>query len=221
MVAAWYAEWVTRHATLFGMGSDADVKTLLSWEDVFTAAEYTVAELKAATDWLAANPAAFGSVEARYAGKAAAHLEAIQARIRETRAVVYRAESVTETDYGRCVLCGGTGRVIVPHVRGVKAGQWVPIAAARGGASYYTMAVLCSCVRGEWVRSRNAQHVAEKLDPKGLSVLTLARYEQMNPNWQVQMEQRKREQLAAAALRPASPEFAAVVDRLRKQYGLA
>jgi hypothetical protein len=95
----------------------------------------------------------------------------------------------------------------------------VPIDAARGGASYYTMAVLCRCALGQWVFEHNQEHLRERVP--GKRVLTLGEYERRNPRWRVQLEQRRRERRERAALgRPPSPEMAAVVARLRAWYGL-
>ena len=207
----WFGEWVKHHATVFGLHAEADVMTLLSWEPLFVAAGYTSGDLHAATDWLAVNAPPKFRTE---------HLGAIQSRIRDTRAVAYRAEmNAGGEDRGTCTLCGGTGRVVVPHVAGVRDGQWVPIDAARGGASYYTMAVLCRCALGAWVLAHNEEHLRERVPGKRL--VTLGEYEQRNPRWRVQREQRRREQRERAALgRPPAPDLAAVVARLRAWYGL-
>ena len=86
----------------------------------------------------------------------------------------------------------------------------MPVNTARAGAALYTQAVLCSCPLGAWV----AAHSGERRP------MRLEEYRSINPRWDVQLAQRAREQKALADLEPASPKWAATVERLRGYVGI-
>lgn len=193
----WYDAWAARHARAFGMAQEADLATILSWEASFMAAGYTADELADATDYILAHTeAAFAESDLKFFGKLVAHLGAIRRRITDRRAVVYRREAdAHEHDRGTCTLCGGAGRVVVPHPSAVRDGDWVPVKVARAAPSWYTLAVFCRCPLGRWVMDRLAKSV-----PEGKRFLTLDEYERRNPRWRVQLAARDRSLLADAAL---------------------
>ena len=205
---SWFEAWAENYATVFGLRDAGDLAGLLAWEPVLAA---TAVELRDATAWLVANPRALGTSEGRYAGKLALHLAALQARLRDCRAVRYQrtVDARERDDRGTCTLCGGSGRVVVPHRAGVQGDNWVPLTVARGGPSYYTEAVLCSCALGNWFGSRME---AEKRPGP------FVEYEAINPAWRVQMAARLVQQAAAAALTEPLPSLRAVVGRLADQY---
>lgn len=184
-----YLAWSAKYAALVGWRSD-DVemsKRFLAWSDYFQAAGYTVAMLEMATPLvLAMTPAP------QFAKQ---HLDALRAQIENIRAVEYRREvALQEEDpRGRCVTCSNTGRVIVPHHMGVRSGEWVPMKVARGGASFYTEAVLCPCPLGRWFGEHS--RLARPGQPEQ-QMMTLATYEQVNPDWREHLEQRTQTLLA-------------------------
>ena len=206
MATDWYARWAKLYAEVFGLRDEGDLRALLAWEDALSASE---GDLYASSDWLAANPAAFGTTDARFAGRLAMHLGALRVALREQRAIAYRRELSEIDRHGTCTRCGNTGRVVVAHVSGVRGGEWVPLKVARGGAHYYTMAVWCPCRLGRWLEGNH--------DQKHGAMLHLEQYERANPQWEEQVERRRREQAALAALSPPSPEWAALMNRLVEQ----
>ena len=197
MEAADYAKWTNYHATVFAVRKREDLETLQSWRRVFNAARYTYIELCEATDWLAANdPPRFLQD----------HLRALHDCIGRGRAVDYRRADVEPDTNGTCTDCGGTGRVVVPHPRGISNGEWVAIKVARGGQSFYTAAVLCSCKLGRWYGQRG--------NPD-MPMMTLEEYEKINPNWVEQREARWRLQVTEASLEgPLDARLQAAIDRL-------
>lgn len=217
----WYAEWVSRHVEVFGL-SEQDTGAMLAWRKTLVARGCTVNELHDATEYLLMNP---DQIENIFAGKMAAHLTAIQRRIRVVRAVEYRREVESNRELGTCVKCAGSGRVIVPHLRSVVNGEWRPLKVARASASHCTMAVVCSCRLGVWFGQR-----ASAIDESGETrpMMALDRYERQNPDWEKQLAEHALRQVQIA--RSREPEAArdrtthlrmdSTFDRLRKQYGL-
>jgi hypothetical protein len=213
-MADWYDTWVTRHATTFGLVNAQDMATMASWRPSFEAAEYTGAELNHATDSILLCPDLLGG----YAGKMTSHLQAIRRAVTDHRSVRFESAWEQTEDRGTCVDCGGSGRVIVPHIAGVKDGAWLPMKKARANASYYTMAVICSCIRGRLMIER-LQKTSERLRDKRQCFLTLAHYATRNPNWRTQMEWREKEFSERAKLNPEEidRELRAALDRLIEQ----
>lgn len=205
---SWFDDWATRHATIFGLDAER-MKTVLSWEPLFMAAGYTMAELNGTTDWLAMNaPPKFWPE----------HLPAITGRIRDLRAVEYRTEVDPLADRGTCTTCGGTGRVVVPHVAGIVEGRWVPIAAVAGRPQRYTMAVWCRCALGKWVEARSGRAL-ENMATREMRPMGLDEYEGTNPRWRVQMADHERELQERSKLAgPMSREWTELVERLRRRY---
>ena len=193
-----FKAWCKQHAALFGA---VEAVSFLAWRRVFEAAGYTAAELAEASDWLALNRLPRWPNE---------HLAGITVRIKDRRAVEYRREVQVSDDgeLGTCTLCGGSGRVIVPHRLGVRNASWVAIRLTRGLASHYTEAVLCRCALGRWVGSRI---FSEEQRPS-----TLADYEKINPHWPEQMRARQKEMLAAVDA-AGVPESAEEVQRMLVQ----
>ena len=167
---------------------------LVSWQEIATHAHWTEEELHEATTWLAANN------PPRYKGE---HLASITARIRERRAVECRRHDAGD-DRGTCATCSGSGLVSVPDPRSIVNGEWRPIRTAASRSSYTTAAVLCHCPIGRIVGSRRQEKY---------QTMTIARYEEINPNWRDQLRARQREQQARANLRP-DPEWEATMERL-------
>ena len=189
--------WADNHAATFGMTPEKHAETFVAWRKVFEAAKYTAAELAEATTFLAANN------PPRWAPE---HLAGINARIRDRRAVEYRKKTdVQERDRGVCTLCSGTGYVVVPHLQGVRDGNWVPVRATRSLPSYYTVAVLCRCQLGLWVGGR--------MSPDKLP-MSIDRYERQNPRWRDQLMARHREMSASVEAAGVSVAANEVFDKL-------
>lgn len=202
-----------RHALLFGITDKTDMRTLASWESLFIAAGYLPAELDEASRHLAGNLAEILAGEGRYLGKMPAHLAAIQQRIRQRRAVTYsRQVEEFREDRGTCTICQGGGTVPgLPHLGGIRDGQWVPMNVARGGPAYYTQAVTCSCPLGRWFNQHR---------PPDRALMSLEEYQAKNPRWQLQLWQRQRELLAQAALTPADTTWQELMARLAEGWGV-
>ena len=209
MASDWYARWAAVYAEVFGLNDEADLRTLLAWEEALGAGE---SELFAAGEWLTANPGAFGRTEARFAGRLAMHLGALQYALREGKAIAYRRELASVQEQGTCVLCSGSGRLIVPHLSGVRDGAWVPMKVARGGATYYTMAVWCACRLGRWLEGQQ--------NAKWGTMLNIDQYARKNPGWESQSARRADARRSLDALGKPSPAWDDLVVRLMKQYGV-
>src|SRR5262245_57478261 len=189
MSADWYDVWAERHATVFRLNAGTDVSMFNAWRELFLAAGYTPEELHAATAWLATHaPPRFP----------ADHLKALVERINAARAVDYAPGP--EEERGTCATCNGSGFVVVPHPAGIRRGEWDPV---RAGCrpTYYTGSVLCRCGLGRWIGSRQGPHNSESKPRPAL--LTLDRYEQLNPHWREHMAEKQRELAARAKLGPA------------------
>ena len=201
-----FSEWVSHHATVFGLTAESDTRTLSAWLPVFSTGGHTVEDLFAVTDYLAAHPEALNREE-RFSGKLACHLAAILDRLKEIRAIVYQKDvKAHEHERGTCTLCSGSGYVIVPHPKAVHDGQWVPVKTARAGPSWYTAAVLCTCALGRWV----GEHVKEEKRPMSLEYYTQA----INPYWREHMAQRQASHLARAQLQEPDENLQKTFNRI-------
>lgn len=196
--------WIERHTRVFGLVPEFGLRTMSLWFNLFTAASYTVAELNEATDWLALN-----APPAKYEH----HLWAIQSRIRGARAVDFSKEAERH-EWGECTQCEGSGMVTVPHPKGLRDGLWVQIRTTRSGASFYTLAVYCTCALGNWKHGK-AGH--ERLGDRRLRCLTLGEYERLNPDWRSQVEGRRRERVYESKLSHVPGPLDDVLARIQKQ----
>ena len=191
-----YAQWAAYHCEVFGLG-DRDLKTLLSWRELFLTAGYQAGELRAATDAIALDP---GSLGGMYQSKMTAHLTAIQSRIRNGRAIVLERSKPSERERGTCTKCGGCGYVTVPHPASIRDGEWKPMLVARANATYYTAAVVCSCALGRWLVD-NGKTKRRRTTGTDDRILRLEDYERINPDWQEQLAaHRKMQRLRANAV---------------------
>lgn len=190
----WYAAWVVRYAETFGISEERDVKTLLSWHAALGATEL---ELNTALDTLARQPDRLTQSGGRYlaGGRMLAHLHALHAAVRDFRAIDARPGAVVKDDgMGTCDRCLSTGWVVVPHLKCVKDGEWVP-AMVGGKPVTYTVAVVCNCALGRWVRDRQTG------DHRSLGIEA---YQHQNPDWRRQLRDREAQQLAMAAAEEAA-----------------
>lgn len=196
-----YQEWAQHHCSVFGLLSPAEVRMVGSWQEVFDARNCTAEELRAATNYLAghAPPAAHNGE---------AHLRALNARIAAVRRSI---DNEREKDDERpvCTRCGNTGRVIVPHVKCVQAGEWV------AKPFRYTMAVACTCIAG---MDGNRVRFTVTEDGKTFRLPTIVEYELKNPNWRSQVRQQER--VAKAMARAVTdPQVFSSVGEVKQAIG--
>jgi hypothetical protein len=213
-----WLKWVNHHSTLFAMRGDDDLRQLHAYRKVIEAAGWTYMELCDASEWLALHAPPHFRCD---------HLSVLRERIVETRALPIGGDPELIADpLGTCTTCGGSGRVIVPHPRGVADGYWLPLKAARAAAAYYTAAVLCHCPLGQHIGKQMDAAIADAiLDKKRrvpLRMMDLADYERINPDWRKHMEMQWNQHVAEAALQgPLSHDLQTVLDRLAKQVPAA
>ena len=192
-----FDKWADYHATVFGLGESGHAMTL-SWRNLANKIGWTIPELIEATEWIAVNhPPKFPSE----------HLDAVTNRIRRQRLVfVPRSDNPTIPSYPDCTDCNNTGRVIVPHIRRVRDGQWL---------TGDEMAVLCECKLGVWFFNRQGD---------GHAWITLSEYEAVNPSWAEQMKKRQEENAERHRLDIAEgrhkpdPAFQEVIQRILSRY---
>ncbi len=155
-----YTTWAERHAAAFGLRSDPDAESLLTWVDLFRRSGITPAELNAATDWLALHDPPKWASE---------HLAALRDTIDRQRRQRLDRTPDAAPDLGECVLCRGGGMVSVPSLKAMQLGQWG------------TQAVLCRCPLGKWTGDRQGGTAAN--GERRPRLLTLDDYELLCPNW--------------------------------------
>jgi hypothetical protein len=206
-------KWIIAHTTAFGM-SKRQTDMVKAWRAAFIADRYTPEELASATQALLVLPDLHPNNHPPY----------IASHIRNLRAVAYQRSQDTAPDLGRCVKCNGTGRVIVPLIRPGNDGTWKPLKVARAGATYYTQAVLCDCIKG--------LAMAGNQDDRRPRMMTLEQYQAINPNWESQLEDRHHALKQRAESAPPSPTrsdrdsaqfmegWNHTIDRLLQQAGI-
>jgi hypothetical protein len=139
------------------------------------------------------------------------HLASLKARVMAGRARERPrdVDPLTGEEQAACVRCGGAGRLIVPDLRAVQAGEWRPRPTAVSVA-WDTCAVRCTCERG-----RLRHYGTVTLAGVAHDLMTLDGYEHANPGWQRQLETRRREERALAELdTPAAGRLAEVMQAL-------
>lgn len=153
--------WVDRHAPIFMMNSDADLRTFAAWFNLFVSCGYTLADLNAATDAmaLAPPPDKWGQLEAihRYARRAATG----------RRQVEKQNATAPSVD---CLLCRGTGYAMIPHPNYIDANDPLGFTALSRA--------LCWCERGRWTESDETRKAGDKP-----ICITLRELETKVPNW--------------------------------------
>ncbi len=189
-----FSTWAKRHCTVFAFDKEKSA-SVISWEGLFAAANYTPDELNEATDWIALNAPGLKPWE---------HLAAIQDRIKRCRSVA----NEVKVDNWKCDDCQGTGRIVVPQLEGVRGEEWLPRDVG-AGPQYYTCAVRCHCERGKQDFSTLPRG---KKESEGM--MTFATYNTANPSWRRQIADREHEQREATALVPASDSWTKLIDRM-------
>ncbi len=155
MIEEWKA-WAQHHIRLFGLQAiKGATDTLMEWADLFARLEYTPAEMREASEFIALDPPRYYTEQ----------LGALQARVRDQRIRAIAHRNTTHWDRGTCEMCGNTGRVIVP-------GEGLPTPRDNIMPAGAMLAVLCRCAIGESMKST-----------KGKPQLTLVAYEARYPNW--------------------------------------
>jgi len=208
-----YAVWVARHCRVFGFGQE-EMKTVLAWKERFMAAGYTADDLTGATDYLITHPECL-NIDLRYQGKMTVHLSAIQARIHDARAVVNQRAFPGE-DRGQCTRCQGGGLVIVPHLGGIVDGEWERQKIARGGPSYYRMAVVCNCALGNWM-AKEGKTEHRRRDGTVIRMMALNDYARVNPRWEIQMAGRLARQSELAAIEYRERQRGVKEEKIRER----
>lgn len=204
----WYAAWAEHHCTVFGMTTEADLKTVLSWEPILCVAG-DQESLADATEWLATNLSVLN--EYRFIGRLPGHLASVQRALREVMAVTPPA-SLDDEKFGVCAICNSTGRVLVPRLESVRNGEWRPIASRVGRPTYQSYLVACSCKLGTW-------WAGNRTPITGKSYLTLDDYTARNPRWRIQVERRAEEARQQSKL--AGPvEWQKAVDSLVAKFSI-
>lgn len=194
-----YKSWMSDFASWFGMTSDHDLATILRWKPL-------VSQFRA--EWVSeATKSLLESNETLWKGRL---LNGLLVRLKRIRA---RAESIDkDVAFGesyQCELCGGSGRVIVPHLRCVSGKQWKGLALTRSGTEvHYRMAVACRCNLGQYFATSS-------------EIMTISQYEEHNPYWDIQIAERNAElQLIASLSRDYSQSptaFDLIIDRIQRR----
>lgn len=217
MTATEFEAWARNHCQVFGLSSD-ESKTVLSWEPYFVAAGFHHHDLEDTTAAFAKAPSEMVRLagQAKFLGKCAVHLAAIEAFLREqTARTNERASEDFEAKHGACGVCRSTGFAIVPHLRGITAGRWVGARIGSLAPHFYTCAVLCSCALGRWKAGRQGgKHKGED----GPRSMTLEAYEIHNPGWREQMDSRAEAALEKQKL--CNPSFEADIAAALKRFKL-
>lgn len=203
MNAQEWSEWVRFHASMFSFTTETDREMFAAWRVAFTAAGFTLAELRDATMFLAKNPPRW-RVE---------HLAQIQARIAQER--IRAAKAMEEANSGSrdfamaCDLCGNSGFVPVPHPKTIVGGEWIH--------PYALVAAYCSCVHGKRIFNSHGE--------RQVRGIPIENYELINPHWRQLVAQKVASDHARAKAKAASQavdfKFGAVlqsvIDSAKKQ----
>jgi hypothetical protein len=194
-----FVDWADDYCRVFGLGSDAEMRSVLALERVFELAGFTAAELKAATEWLSVHSPKLPLTDHRVAIRDCV----LQLRAKRNQQLIDQAERSGQT----CSLCGGSGFVTVPHLRSLTDGVW------DGGGTFgrrYTQAVSCTCGIGE--RKRESTTTELKDGRKPPTILGLSNYERTNPHWADQLRIKAAEDIAAAR----ADQMAAAADKVAR-----
>jgi hypothetical protein len=125
--------------------------------------------LNKATDWLALN------AHLRFRSD---HLAALQQRMRQRRREgTYQPQPEEIDDRGKCVLCLGTGRVIVPNPKALHKGEWG------------TCAVLCNCALGRWWEAQQRCWLEQRKKDNIPRQRNLNDYEREVPDWKERLRE--------------------------------
>lgn len=199
-----YIEWARKHGVRFGF-LDNDLAMLGEWFEVFSLD--TLANLREASNRLLRRPPGFPRE----------HLAALLDALRVLKAERFDAETRDlADDRGTCDRCGGSGRVVVPHPKSIRKGEWVPLQRTSSGrANYYTAAVACRCSLGRWHIEHNKR-----------SLLPLDEYEEINPNWRLQLaavedQTRLAGEKTGRGGRVVGERLDSILARLAQRYSLA
>lgn len=176
-----YATWSRKYVTTFGMDKPTDLQMAALWEPVFEASGYSCEELDYALQMIARNPPEYRSE----------HLRKIHEVIGEQRrreSCDLQAAQDAVDGFEACKLCLSSGIVVVPHIRYVTNGVWNTYP---GRTWKPIFGVSCRCDLGRRVSAC----------PRRVMLMTLDKYDGLNPGWERQMVA---EQKAKAAQRQAN-----------------
>lgn len=184
-VRSW-KEWADRHATLFALTTEQDVKMLKEWCGIFQLAGWTPEELEGASSALALQ----GSYQFRLLQLAGLQ-DHVRQRRRERLLHLERQELAQARSV--CRTCNGSGRVIVPHLCSVR----------DGCGPWYTCAVACTCGLGRIYLQGKRPY------------MSLGDYETLAPDWPALMERREKLQKAEHEARANSRAIDAALGAIR------
>lgn len=188
--------WAERHATTFGLLTEAEREMVHHWRDFFESEGYTILELQEASRALMADPPKWR----------ADHLKRIQETIVARRLKQARAEKENEEEQARkqdyCPRCNTReGWLEVPHPETIRGDQWT--------RPYLTLLVTCDCTRGrvrfnQFAAAAQNEEFTKKV-PSFRPALAIDAYERRFPHWEMMVQQRDlaREQEAKAMGRAA------------------
>jgi hypothetical protein len=193
----WWEQWVKFHLEMFGLTTSQGAREMLSlWRRIF-AGEFTLAQMRKASEHVAAtNPPKF----------LGDHLRALKDAIKDLRRISAdqraRKQEQEARDRGVCTACGNSGLVFVPHLRSFdEDGNWKhPDTWVR-----YQMVVSCGCFAGRKYRLQEGRF------------LTVEEYEKVVPNWAAVMREARRRDQADSAVEAetrAHSAFGLVVERI-------
>lgn len=187
-----YRAWADRFATVQGLRFEDDLQMVYSWYRALW--HYTLDELNDAAREITKSTKPAPRDKSDYRAW-------IHRLILTARSVQMPASVVEEMDRGTCTICLGSGLAIVPHVRCVHLGEWVPLKIGDLPATFHTLAVWCSCRLGGWRQGR-----FQVPDRKTYRVLSLEEYERFNPHWRRQMATKADADLAEIRLQAAEQD---------------
>ncbi len=165
-----WLQWANHHRAFFGWKADEDGKMLATWVGFFRGEGYTPEEMLSATKKIA------GLSKPPFQREH--HLNHLVAFLKEARAENYKVTARQNDELinhpAPCKVCRNFGLITVPHLSGVRGGEWT---------NNYTAGVYCSCYAGN--------KFSGATNSKGEQRTSLNSYERMNPAWQRQMKDRE------------------------------
>lgn len=168
-----WADFCSKHATVFQLFAEADVEMLASWRPIL--GHHALKDLAEASSFIATLESSRWKTQ---------HCELLNSRVRAK----IRARQQTWDDAGfterpeKCDFGCINGTHILPHPRSVTDGSW--------NSPYYTCLIFCKCRNGQ-AKSEAMWNAAQKADGKIPPPMGLESYEARVPNWAELLAQRE------------------------------
>lgn len=207
-------DWAAYHGTLFRWDAADDFAMVNMWRPILARKNITESELRKASEHLAVSPPKWRADHLH------GILEYIQAERSRKLALDQQSDrQAAEANYS-CEGCKGDGLLYdMPRPDNIRDGKWV---------GDVTCVVACWCARGKKKEARSEQIVENYREAKKHTTgpwYHFERYEQRNPNWRQQKEQRviEKRELAQAmsATMQADSARGALVDKKRLDLPVA